>query len=162
LERLAAISPPDKAARYRALLQPQRAKQVQRHFAENEPAIYSILRTSVVPTMLKAGVGPNLIPSEAEATLDIRAFPGEDIHEFYDAMKRVINDPAVKTVPIPGTRPEAPASRLVQTRIGRWNRSVKGCFPEPPYCPRCPREHPTWRNCAPKDSILRHRRPGYR
>ena len=27
-------------------------------------------------------------------------------------MKRVINDPAVKIVPIPGTRPEAPASRL--------------------------------------------------
>jgi len=111
-ERLAAISPPEKAARYRALLDPQRAKQVQRYLAGNEPAIYSMLRTSVVPTMLKAGVGANVIPSEAEATLDIRAMPGEDISEFYDAMKRVIDDPAVKIVPIPGTRPEAPASRL--------------------------------------------------
>ena len=27
-------------------------------------------------------------------------------------MKRVINDPAVKIVPIPSTRPEAPPSRL--------------------------------------------------
>ena len=35
-----------------------------------------MLRTSVVPTMLKAGVGANVIPSEAEATLDIRALPG--------------------------------------------------------------------------------------
>ena len=36
-DRLAAISAPDKATRYRALLDPQRAPQVQRYFAENEP-----------------------------------------------------------------------------------------------------------------------------
>jgi len=111
-ERLASISPADKAARYRALLDPQRAKQVQRYLAQNEPSMYSMLRTSVVPTMLKAGVGANVIPSEAEATLDIRALPGEDITEFYGEMARVIADPAVKIVPIPSTRPEAPASRL--------------------------------------------------
>ena len=112
LERLAAMSPPDKAARYRALLDPQRAKEVQRYLAENEPTIYSMLRTSVVPTMLKGGVGLNVIPSEVEATLDIRALPGEDIGEFFNQMGRVINDPAVKIVPIPATRPEAPPSRL--------------------------------------------------
>jgi acetylornithine deacetylase/succinyl-diaminopimelate desuccinylase-like protein len=111
-QRLATVSPPDKAARYRALLDPQRAKQVQRYLAENEPPMYSMLRTSIVPTMLKAGVGANVIPSEAEATLDIRALPGEDIDEFYSEMKRVINDPAVKIVPIPSTRPEAQPSRL--------------------------------------------------
>src|SRR5580692_1015956 len=111
-DRLASISSPDKAARYRALLDPQRAKQVQRYLAENEPAMYSMLRTSIVPTMLKAGVGANVIPSEAEATLDIRALPGEDIDEFYDEMKRVIADPAIRIVPIPSTRPEAPPSRL--------------------------------------------------
>ena len=48
--------------------------------------------------MLKAGVGA-VIPSEAEATLDIRAMPGEDIGEFYDAMQRVIGDPAVRSFP---------------------------------------------------------------
>jgi acetylornithine deacetylase/succinyl-diaminopimelate desuccinylase-like protein len=112
LERLAAISPAEKAARYRALLNPQGAKPIQRYLAENEQSLYSMLRTSVVPTMLKAGVGANVIPSEAEATLDIRALPGEDITEFYDEMRRVIADPAVKIVPIPATRPEAPASRL--------------------------------------------------
>jgi acetylornithine deacetylase/succinyl-diaminopimelate desuccinylase-like protein len=71
-----------------------------------------MVRTSVVPTILKAGVGPNVIPSQAEATLDIRALPGEDIDEFYGEMKRVIGDPAVAIVPIPATRPEAPPSRL--------------------------------------------------
>jgi acetylornithine deacetylase/succinyl-diaminopimelate desuccinylase-like protein len=112
LEGLARISPPEQAARYHALLDPQRAQGVQRYLSENEPALYSMLRTSVVPTMLKAGAGANVIPSEAEATLDIRALPGEDVTEFYDAMARVIADPAVKVVPIPATRPEAPPSRL--------------------------------------------------
>jgi len=45
-----------------------------------------MLRTSVVPTMLKAGVGANVIPSEAEATLDVRALPGEDLPKFYHAL----------------------------------------------------------------------------
>jgi acetylornithine deacetylase/succinyl-diaminopimelate desuccinylase-like protein len=85
---------------------------VQRYLAENEPYHYSMLRTSVVPTMLKAGVGINVIPSEAEATLDIRALPGEDLPKFYAEMQRIIDDPAVKVVPLPAARPPSPASRL--------------------------------------------------
>ena len=38
-----------------------------------------------------------MIPSEARATLDIRALPGEDIDMFYAMMRKVINDPAVET-----------------------------------------------------------------
>jgi acetylornithine deacetylase/succinyl-diaminopimelate desuccinylase-like protein len=130
LDKLASISPPDRAAQYKALLDPQRARGLQRYLAENEPAIYSMLRTSVVPTMLKAGVGANVIPSEAEATLDIRALPGEDINEFYDEMRKVIGDPAVKIVPIPATRPEAPPSRL-DTDVYRTIEQVsKRMYPE--------------------------------
>ena len=84
-----------------------------------------MLRTSIVPTMLKAGVGPNVIPSEAEATLDIRAFPGEDIDKLYAAMAKVINDSAVKIVPIPQTRPPSPASAL-ETGMYRVMRQVAG------------------------------------
>ncbi len=134
-ERLAGISPPDKAARYRALLDPQKAQTVQRYFAENEPGIYSMLRTSVVPTMLKAGVGPNVIPSEAEATLDIRAMPGEDISEFFDEMKRIIDDPAVKIVPIPATRPEAPPSRLDTDMYRALEAVTKRMYPEATVLP---------------------------
>jgi acetylornithine deacetylase/succinyl-diaminopimelate desuccinylase-like protein len=111
-EKLATISTPEKAARYNALLNPQTAEEAQRYLRENEPGAYSMLRTSVVPTMLKAGVGANVIPSEAEATLDIRALPDEDIPKFYAEMAKVIDDPAVKIVPLPATRPASPASRL--------------------------------------------------
>jgi acetylornithine deacetylase/succinyl-diaminopimelate desuccinylase-like protein len=109
---LAAISSPAEAARYNALLDPQRPAAAQRYLAEHEPAHYAMLRTSVVPTMLKAGVSVNTIPSEAEAILDIRALPGEDVAEFHQELKRVIGDPAIEIVPLPATRPPSPASRL--------------------------------------------------
>jgi acetylornithine deacetylase/succinyl-diaminopimelate desuccinylase-like protein len=112
-EKLAAISPPEKAARYNGLLDPQRAPAIQRYLAQNEPGRYSMLRTSVVPTILKAGIGANVIPSEAEATFDIRALPDEDMTKFFEEMKRVIGDPAVRIEPITtNLRPVAPPSRL--------------------------------------------------
>jgi acetylornithine deacetylase/succinyl-diaminopimelate desuccinylase-like protein len=135
LDRLAGISPPDKAARYRALLDPQKAKDVQRYFAENEPDIYSMLRTSVAPTILKAGIGTNVIPSEAEATLDIRAIPGEDIDKFFDEMKKVINDPAVKIIPIPGRRPESPSSKLDTEMYRALEAVTKRMHPEATVLP---------------------------
>ena len=82
---------------------------------------------NAVATMLKAGVGPNVIPSEAEATLDIRAFPGEDIDKLYAAMAKVINDLAVKIVPMPQTRPPSPASRSTPPR-GCWPTSSAPAF----------------------------------
>ncbi len=40
----------------------------------------------------------NVIPSTAEATLDIRALPDEDMPAFYELMRKVIDDPSVQVV----------------------------------------------------------------
>ena len=128
-EKLAQMSPPEKAARYNALLNPATAEEAQNYLAKNDPRRYSMLRTSVVPTMLKAGVGPNVIPSQAEATLDIRALPDENIPAFYEQMKRVIGDPAVKIEPIPMTRPPSPASRLDTEMYKTLERVAKEMYP---------------------------------
>jgi len=72
-----------------------------------------MLHTSISPNMIKAGFQVNVIPSEAEATLDIRALPDENITAFYDMMRKVINDPAVQIVPLTkNQRPGAPPSRI--------------------------------------------------
>jgi len=67
-EKLAVISTPEVAAEYNGLFRAESTEASQRFLQEANPREYSMLRTSVVPTMLKAGVGPNVIPSEAEAT----------------------------------------------------------------------------------------------
>jgi acetylornithine deacetylase/succinyl-diaminopimelate desuccinylase-like protein len=112
-ERLAGISPPERAARYNGISDSTRTAAVQRYLAENEPMHYSMLRTSVVPTILSAGFRMNVIPSQAEATIDVRMAPGEDPDAFFVQMRRVIGDPAVKIERLTdGERPATPPSRL--------------------------------------------------
>jgi acetylornithine deacetylase/succinyl-diaminopimelate desuccinylase-like protein len=112
-EKLASVSPPPMAARYKAILSSgPGANEARRYLAANDPRRYSMLCTSVVPTNLKAGLGPNVIPSEAEATLDIRALPDENIPNFYAEMQKVIGDPTVRLERMPMTRPPSPAARL--------------------------------------------------
>ena len=129
-EKLASVSPPDRASVYRAVLDAKTMAGAQALLRENSPSEYSMLRTSVVPTMMKAGVGPNVIPSEAEATLDIRALPGEDIEKFYAELTRVIADPAVKVVPIPPSRPPSPASRLDTEMYRVMERAAMTIYPQ--------------------------------
>ncbi len=125
-EKLATMSSPAQAARYKALVQGTASPEVQKYLAENEGSRSSMLRTSVVPTLMKAGVGANVIPSEAEATLDIRALPDEDMPKFFAEMAKVINDPAVRIEPITGNlRPAAPPSRL-DTDMYRAIEKVSG------------------------------------
>src|SRR5215510_1709140 len=111
-ERLAKLSPPEAAARYNKLLQPGNSDDAQEYLAVNEPRLYSTLRTSISPNIIKGGYRSNVIPSEAEATLDIRAAPNEDLTWFFDEMKKVIDDPAIEIVRNLAGRPGSPPSRL--------------------------------------------------
>jgi len=54
-----------------------------------------MLRTSVSPNIFQGGYRSNVIPSEAKATLDVRALPDENPQQFLERVKQVINDPAV-------------------------------------------------------------------
>jgi acetylornithine deacetylase/succinyl-diaminopimelate desuccinylase-like protein len=111
-ERLGDISSPEDAARYKGVLDPARQAQIERYFAEHEPQHYSLLRTSVVPTIMSAGFRRNVIPSEAEATLDIRGLPDEDPESFYRDLAGVINNPNVEIIPEGVYRPASPPSSL--------------------------------------------------
>jgi acetylornithine deacetylase/succinyl-diaminopimelate desuccinylase-like protein len=128
-ERLAAISPPDRAARYRSLLGGPGGDAAQRYLAEHEPDHYAMLRTSLVPTMLQAGIGPNVIPSAAEAVIDIRALPDEDVPRMMEEIAARIADPAVAIVPLPATRPVAPPSRVDSTMFRTLERAASQVYP---------------------------------
>ncbi len=112
-KRLADVSDPVKAARYKALFSESTANAAQEYLAANEPGLYSTLHTSVSPNIIKGGYQTNVIPSEAEATLDIRALPDENMTGFLDAMRKVINDPQVEIVRTGfGTRPPGKPSSI--------------------------------------------------
>ncbi|MDX2031856.1 MAG: M20/M25/M40 family metallo-hydrolase [Blastocatellia bacterium] len=112
-ERLATISAPDEAHRYQNVANPELSAAIQEYFAVNEPRYHSMLRTSISPNIVKGGYQVNVIPSEAVATLDVRALPDENIDRLLDEIRRVINDPAIQvTREGPNTRPLARPSRI--------------------------------------------------
>jgi acetylornithine deacetylase/succinyl-diaminopimelate desuccinylase-like protein len=94
--RLAEISPPEAAARYRAVLDPAKAGAADEYFLEHEPRHASMLRTSVSPNIFNAGYRINVIPSDATATLDVRALPDEKMPEFLEQIRKVVNDSSVQ------------------------------------------------------------------
>ena len=127
-KRLATISPPEEAAWYRDPLNPK----VQAELRVKKPQYYSMLRTSVVPTMLKAGIKSNVIPPTAEGTLDIRALPDEDLVRFRDMLAQVINDPQVKVVAEDTTysMPSAPATKLNTEMFTALENAQKSVVPD--------------------------------
>ncbi|MCI0329443.1 MAG: M20/M25/M40 family metallo-hydrolase [candidate division Zixibacteria bacterium] len=60
------------------------------------PYFNSILRNSIAPTIFKSGIRENVLPSEAEATLNCRLLPGERIDEFISELKRAVGDDTVE------------------------------------------------------------------
>jgi acetylornithine deacetylase/succinyl-diaminopimelate desuccinylase-like protein len=59
------------------------------------PLLDATLRTTVSPTMLSAGIAPNVIPGDASATLNVRTLPGHAIEAVVDELARMISDPLV-------------------------------------------------------------------
>lgn len=104
-EKLAQLSEGEEAQRFKDLMDPAKSAAARDYLAINEPNLYSMLHTSISPNMITGGFQSNVIPSEATATLDIRALPDETMPAFYELMKKVINDPAVEIVPNTQGRP---------------------------------------------------------
>ena len=97
-QRLADISSPEDAKRYRDILSndPKISGPADDYLLEREPRHASMIRTSISPTIIQAGYRINVIPSEVKASLDVRMHPSESPEDFLAALKKVVNDPAVE------------------------------------------------------------------
>jgi acetylornithine deacetylase/succinyl-diaminopimelate desuccinylase-like protein len=80
----------------RSLDTPDRGEHAARVIADAKPLWNAMLRDTISPTMLNAGVRPNVIPSEATATLNIGLLPGNTITALLADLNKVVNDPQVK------------------------------------------------------------------
>ena len=125
-ERMAKISPPGEAALLGRLADPE----VQATLRRTNIQYNSMLRTSIAPTMITGGFRTNVIPATAEATLDIRALPDEDMDRLVAEMKRVINDPTIDIVRNSfGERPTSAPSRLDSEMFRALERANATVFP---------------------------------
>ena len=124
-QRLATISAPEDAALYTHLDDPA----VQEKLRTGKIQQNSMLRTSISPTVFQGGFRRNVIPGDAEATLDIRALQDEDMPAFFDRLRQVIDDPAVELIPPARTRPGSPPSRLDSDMFQALERAQQAVFP---------------------------------
>ncbi len=114
-KRLATVSSPEEAKRYQALLSPDPkvSGPANDYMRKNEPRHWSMLRTSLSPTMITGGYRTNVIPSEGTATIDTRLAPDEDPAKFLELVKQVVNDPNVEvSYGARDTRPSTPVAKL--------------------------------------------------
>jgi acetylornithine deacetylase/succinyl-diaminopimelate desuccinylase-like protein len=89
-----------------------------------------MLRTSISPTVIKGGFQANVIPGDALATLDIRALPDEDMTQFAEMLRQLINDPAIEITPVAGPlRPATAPSRVDTELFLSLERAQKKVFP---------------------------------
>jgi acetylornithine deacetylase/succinyl-diaminopimelate desuccinylase-like protein len=111
-EQLAKIEDDEVAKWMRALEQPERADLAVKHLTEDSPMWGSMLRDTISPTMLQAGVRVNVIPSEATANLNVRMLPGHSIEELIAQFGKIVNDPQIRFQLGPDPGENAPPSDL--------------------------------------------------
>jgi acetylornithine deacetylase/succinyl-diaminopimelate desuccinylase-like protein len=111
-EGIAALEPDDISKWIRSLDTSDRGEHAARVISEANPMWNAMIRDTVTPTMLNAGVRANVIPAEARATLNVRLLPGNTITSLLADLKKVVNDPQVRFEVQPDAGLAAPPSSL--------------------------------------------------
>jgi acetylornithine deacetylase/succinyl-diaminopimelate desuccinylase-like protein len=88
----------------------ERAAHAAHWISEANPAWNAMLRDTVTPTMLQAGVRQNVIPAEARAVLNVRMLPGNAPEAMVIKLQQLVNDPEIRFSVEPGEGVSTPSS----------------------------------------------------
>ena len=102
----------------------------------DQPEGYALTHTTIVPTILEAGVKDNVIPSKARAIVNCRILPGESIESTARFIRETLHDPRV-VVRETGQLPSEPsavtdtASPAFRRLVSAVSQTVPGVLPAP-------------------------------
>jgi acetylornithine deacetylase/succinyl-diaminopimelate desuccinylase-like protein len=119
----------------RSLDAPDRGEHAQRVISDANPLWNSMMRDSIAPTMLSAGVRVNVIPAEARANLNIRLLPGDTIDALLADLTKLVNDPQIHFEVQPDAGLAAPPSSLESDFYATITRVVTQEFGGAPVLP---------------------------
>ena len=112
-----------------------RGEHAQRVISDASPLWNSMLRDTIAPTVLTAGVANNVIPAEARANLNVRLLPGDTIDVVLSELNKLVNDPLVKLELQPNAGLAAPPSSLESDFYGVITKVVTQEFAGAPALP---------------------------
>jgi acetylornithine deacetylase/succinyl-diaminopimelate desuccinylase-like protein len=134
-EQLAALEDDDIGKWMRSLETSDRGEHAQRVISEANPLWNSMMRDSISPTMLSAGVRNNVIPAEARANLNIRLLPGNTIDKLLADLTKLVNDPQIRFDVQPDAGLAAPPSSLESDFYALISRVAEREFAGVPVLP---------------------------
>ena len=134
-EGLAAVEDDDIGKWMRSMETPDRGEHAQRVISDASPLWNSMMRDTIAPTVLTAGVANNVIPAEARANLNVRLLPGDTIDKVLNDLNKLVNDPQVKLELQPNAGLAAPSSSLESDFYGVISKVVAQEFGGAPALP---------------------------
>jgi acetylornithine deacetylase/succinyl-diaminopimelate desuccinylase-like protein len=112
-----------------------RGEHAQRVVSDASPLWNAMLRDTIAPTVLTAGVANNVIPAEARANLNVRLLPGGTIDAVVNDLNKLVNDPQVRLEVQPNAGLSAPPSSLESDFYGVVTRVSSQEFGGAPALP---------------------------
>jgi carboxypeptidase PM20D1 len=85
----------------------------------------AVMHTTMVPTILRAGIKDNIVPSSATALVNLRLLSGDSCRQVTESVKKIINDRRVKVSVVEQFEPSAvtpvnsPAFQKVEAAVRR-------------------------------------------
>lgn len=134
-EAIAPTVDEDTAKWMRALDTADRGDHAAKIISDANPTWGAMIRDTISPTMLEAGVRQNVIPAQAKAVLNIRMLPGDPLDVLVAKLKALVNDPQVRFDVEPGASEPAPSSSLTSALYESITRVAGREFPGAPVTP---------------------------
>jgi acetylornithine deacetylase/succinyl-diaminopimelate desuccinylase-like protein len=128
-EGLAPVQDEETSKWMRALDSPDRGDHAARFISEANPVWGAMLRDTVVPTILQAGIRQNVIPPEARGVVNIRLMPGNLASTLVSKLQAAVNDPEVRLEIQPNAGETAPSSSTISELYNTISRVAKDKFP---------------------------------
>lgn len=90
----------------------------------------AMVRTSIAPTVIHAGVKDNVLPVEAIAKINFRILPGDSVKTVIDYVKKTIGNDRITVESLKQFDSEpSPVSDTATVGFRSLHRTIKACFP---------------------------------
>ena len=98
-------------------------------YASNENG-RALIHTTMAPTIFKAGIKDNVIPTSAKAVVNCRILPGHDVEETKARIEAVINNPNIRVTPQETQQNPSKSTDYNSTVFRTICSSVRTVYPE--------------------------------
>lgn len=88
----------------------------------------AMVRTTTAPTLLKAGIKDNILPSVATATVNFRLLPGDSSEKIIKRLNKVINDERISVKALGNSKEPAKVSPINCEAFNVLNKTIRESY----------------------------------